>query len=72
MKPQPEEHMRGFAVGDRVICTDATDGAHFLYHGMMYLVTEVRTGTDGVTRLALWGMEKLWDSYRFRKVVSAD
>ena len=55
-----------FRPGQKVVCADDRDGAHFLRVGQTYEVLDVQRGADGVRRVCLVGMMCMWGLERFR------
>jgi hypothetical protein len=68
------DHARraAFRPGDRVICLDDSNGAHFLYRGGTYVIESTQHDDAGQLRLTLLGMARAWEASRFLLATAAD
>lgn len=54
--------------GQHVKCIDATNGAHFLEVGKVFVVESTQMDRNGTLRLNLVGMARAWEVERFERV----
>ena len=58
-------HRGVFRIGDRVICIDDADGAHFLENGKEYTIQSLCMDREGEVGVNLVGMARVWEITRF-------